>query len=118
MPTEFGWILAQIVKRIDGRSIVQFIHDEVAETLQMPSLRYGLDGRDMGTFAYQYWFGKQKVMLAGSYVAPKFEAMVNSKAYYESHDPAICLVTDAASLAGLYEFLVNRAVSYSGLRLL
>ena len=118
MPTEFGWILSQVVKRVDGRSIVQFIHDEIAAPLQLPSLRYGLDGRDIDSLAYQYWLGKQKVMVTGSNVAPIFEAMVNSKAYYESHNPAICLVTDAASLAGFYEFLVRRGVSHSGVRLL
>lgn len=118
MPTEYGWLLSKICQRVDGRSIVQFIHDEIAGPLQLHRLRYGLAGRDINKFVYQYWLGKNKVILAGANVADIFEEMVNSEPYYESLNPAISLVCDAASLAGFYEFLVNKGITHKGVRLI
>jgi len=118
MPSEFGWILSQVVKRIDGRSIIQFIHDEIATPLQLTSLRFGLDRRDKEEFVYNYWQGKDKMIIAGNNVAPTFEAMLNSNASYNSPNPAFNIVTDAASLAAFYEFLVNKGLSHTGVRLL
>jgi len=102
------------LKKIDGRDIIQFIHEEISTPLGLANLRFGLDGRDMHQFAYSYWLGADKMVVAGNDIAPNFEKMLNNKASFMSPSPAFNIVTDAASLAGFYEFLINQGMTYDG----
>ena len=40
-PWEFGWILSEIVKRVDGRRLTDFFSEEIAAPLSLPELRFG-----------------------------------------------------------------------------
>ena len=118
MPWEYGWILSEICFRVDGRTLPDFVAEEISSPLVLPSLKYGLAGRDPDSFAFTYWLGKKKHMLAGINVAENFENINNSKDFFNAANPAVSLVTDAASLAAFYEFLVNKGVTNSGKRLI
>lgn len=116
-PWEYGWILSEIVLRIDGRSLPDFFADEIADPLQLPSLRFGLARRDINSLAYSYWLGKEKYLVAGVNVAEDFEKQ-NSKQYLLARNPATSLVCDAASLAAFYDFILAGGVTPSGQRLI
>jgi CubicO group peptidase (beta-lactamase class C family) len=104
-PYEYGWILSEIVLRVDGRSLPDFFVEEIASPLQLPALRFGLAGRDLNSLAFSYWLGKEKVLVAGMNVAADFEGQ-NSEQFLNARNPATSLVSDAASLAAFYDFLV------------
>lgn len=116
-PHEYGWILSEIVLRVDGRSLPDFFAEEIAVTLQLPALRFGLAGRDIGAVAFSYWLGKERVMVAGVNVAEDFEGQ-NSEPFLNARNPATSLVSDAASLAGFYDFLVSGGKTPAGQQLI
>jgi len=117
-PGEFGWILSEVVRRVDGRSLTEYFAEEIATPLCLPSLRFGLAGRAMDSLSHQYWLGKDKVMVAGFNAAYKFEEMTNAKLFFDSLNPAFTLITDAASLAAFYDFILSGGVTASGERLI
>jgi len=117
-PGEYGWILSEIVRRVDGRTLPDYFAEEIAVPLRLPALRFGLAGRDLNSLAYQYWFGKEKVMIGGFNAAYKFEEMANAKLYFDSLNPAFTLISDAASLATFYDFILNGGRIPSGISLI
>lgn len=117
-PGEFGWILSEVVRRVDGRSLTEYFTEEIATPLCLPSLRFGLAGRALDSLAHQYWLGGDKVMVAGFNAAYKFEEMTNAKLFFDSLNPAFTLITDAASLAAFYDFILNGGRTASGERLI
>ena len=116
-PYEYGWILNEIMLRVDGRSLPAFFVDELAVPLQLPALRYGLAGRAITSVAFTYWLGGNTVNVAGINVAEDFETQ-NSETFFESRNPAVSLICDAASLAAFYEFLVNGGRTPDGQQLI
>ncbi|UCF78358.1 MAG: beta-lactamase family protein [Candidatus Eiseniibacteriota bacterium] len=118
MPWEYGWILSEIMLKVDGRTLPDFVREEISAPLGLPALQYGLAGRDLNSLAFSYWLGKPKAMVAGVNVAESFEKTNNSAEMFNSRNPAVSLVTDAASLAAFYEFLVDRGVARSGKQLI
>lgn len=117
-PGEYGWILSEVVRRVDGRSLPDYFAEEIATPLQLPALRFGLAGRDLDSLAHQYWFGPDKVMIGGFNAAYKFEEMTNAKLYFDSLNPAFTLISDAASLAAFYDFILNGGRAPSGKQLI
>ena len=116
-PHEYGWILSEIVLRVDGRSLPDFFVDEIAAPLQLPALQFGLAGRDMNSLAFSYWLGKEKVIVAGLNVAEDFEGQ-NSVQFLDARNPATSLVTDAFSLVAFYDFLLNGGKRSTGKQLI
>ena len=116
-PHEYGWILSEIVFRVDGRSLPDFFVDEIAAPLQLPALQFGLAGRDINSLAFSYWLGKEKVIVAGMNVAEDFEGQ-NSEQFFNVRNPATSLVSDAASLAAFYDFLLAGGKTPAGQQLI
>jgi len=116
-PYEYGWVLNEIMLRVDGRSLPDFFVDELAIPLQLPTLRYGLAGRSPESVAFMYWLGGEKVNVAGINVAEGFETQ-NDELFFESRNASVTLICDAANLAAFYEFLVNGGMTPGGLQLI
>ncbi len=117
MPTEFGAILCEIMQRVVGKTLSEFVTEEISLPLNLPALRYGLADRAHNSLAYTYWLGKDKVMVGGNNVAENFEEINNSSELFGSRNPAFSMVSDAASLAAFYEFLLNKGVTSAGKQL-
>jgi CubicO group peptidase (beta-lactamase class C family) len=117
-PGEYGWILSEVVRRVDGRSLPEYFAEEIATPLRLPALRFGLAGRELNSLAYQYWFGPDKVMIGGFNAAYRFEKMANAKSYFDSLNPAFTLISDAASLAAFYDFILGGGRAASGEQLI
>ena len=118
MPTEFGALLCEITRRVDGRTLADFVRDEISVPLNLPALRYGLAGRDLNSLAFTYWLGKEKLMMFDTNIAEDFEEVNNAAESFNSENPAFSMVTDSASLAAFYEFLLNKGVTSAGKQLL
>lgn len=118
MPTEFGALLCEITRRVDGRTLAGFVRDEISAPLNLPALRYGLAGRDLHSLAFTYWLGKGKLMMFDTNIAEDFEEVNNAAESFDSENPAFSMVTDAASLAAFYEFLLNKGVTSTGTQLI
>lgn len=116
-PHEYGWILNEIVLRVDGRSLPDFFVEEIALPLQLPALQFGLADRDINSLAFTYWLGEEKVLVAGINVAQDFEAQ-NSEQFLNARNPATSLVSDAASLAAFYDFLLSNGKTPTGQQLI
>lgn len=107
MPTEYGTILDQLVSRLTGQTIAQQFRTDLALPLGLRNIHYGLGSRRLGELAWSYWLGKDRYVIAGMDVADRFEDKNNDPAVFSAGNPAFGMVADAASLAALYEFLVN-----------
>lgn len=105
------------MQRVDGRSLPDFFAQEIADPLQLPALRYGLAGRAIESLAFSYWLGREKVMVAGMNVAEDFESQ-NSLQFFNARNPAVSMVSDAASLAAFYDFLLNGGKTPTGQQLI
>jgi len=115
-PNEFAWILSEIVFRIDGREIADYIEQEISTPLKLPDLKFGIP--DNAPMARSYWLGKDKVMIGGNNIAKNYEDWSNSPGYFNNRSPSFTLVTNSASLAAFYECLVGGGITSSGTRLL
>jgi CubicO group peptidase (beta-lactamase class C family) len=118
MAYEYGWILAEIVLSVDGRTIADFVAEELTDPMELRGLTFGLGQRDLESLAFSYWLGKERVMVGGINVAADFERRNNSAIQFDSMNPAVNLVTDASCLAAFYEFLLAGGVTRSGERLI
>jgi len=117
-PWEYGWILSEVVRRVDGRDLASFFAEEIAMPLGLPALNFGFGDRDPISVAHSYWLGKEKLMIAGVNVARDFERIQNHKLYFDSLNPACTLITDADSLAMFYDFVLKDGITASGKRLI
>lgn len=115
---EYGWLLSEVFLRAAGCSLPKFIHEKISTPLGLPAMQMGLAGRDAHSLAWTYWLGKKKMMVSKVNVAENFEERNNSIEQIESLNPAVSLVSDAASLAAFYEFLVKGGVTHAGERLI
>jgi CubicO group peptidase (beta-lactamase class C family) len=116
-PHEYGWVLSELILRIDGRNLADFFAQEISQPLELPALQFGLAGRELDSLAFTYWLGKPSVVIAGVNVAETYEEQ-NSTLFFEAKNPATSLVTDAASLAAFYDFLLRGGLTPSGQQLL
>ncbi len=116
-PGEFGWILSEVVARIDGRELADFVEQEIIIPLQLSDLQFGLKNRKYDAIAHSYWQGKDKVMVAGFNVADNYEGLSNDPEFFNSRNTSFTLIANAASLAAFYEFLVNGGVTHNGERI-
>ena len=106
-PSECGILLCEIVRVLTGKTLATWAFDEISTPLQLPELKFGLSNRAAETIAHSYWLGKDTFMLAGTNFAKDFENINNSKQVLNTENPAYTLVTNAASLAAFFEYLVN-----------
>ncbi|MFC1749302.1 serine hydrolase domain-containing protein [Pseudomonadota bacterium] len=91
MPGEYGWILSALVQKVTGCSLASFFVREFSEPLGLRDMYYCL-GDDMPKdIVLSQWLGKPVEMIAGA---------------------------NAASLAGFYDFLLNRGKTRDGVQLL
>ncbi|MCA9711555.1 MAG: serine hydrolase, partial [Myxococcales bacterium] len=84
----------------------------------LPALAFGKAGRDTATFAYAYWLNERPVVVAGVDVGATFERTNNAETFFDAFGPAVGLVTDAGTLASLYDIFLRGGVTRSGARLL
>jgi CubicO group peptidase (beta-lactamase class C family) len=103
--TTFGWMLGEVVRRVDGRPFGQFIQDEICRPLGIDSLFIGTPDAEHARIATLYANeGDDRLR----YNTPPFR---------RACIPAGGLITNARSLARMYAALANGG-EFNGARIL
>jgi CubicO group peptidase (beta-lactamase class C family) len=111
----FGWVLAEVVRRVTGRSLPEFLADEIGQELPGLDLLSAPGAPPPITAA---WRGRATYMLGGVNLADGFEAVNNEVACQRALVPGAGMITTAGALAAFYETLLAGGVLPSGRRLL
>jgi CubicO group peptidase (beta-lactamase class C family) len=115
-PLEFGWMLGEVVRRVAGRSLDEFL----AEVLpgQLRSLRLRVDHDATTLVARTYWLGPKRFRLAGEDLAARFEEIYNAQSTLTSLVPGASMTTTASALAKFYEMILAGGTMADGVRLI
>jgi CubicO group peptidase (beta-lactamase class C family) len=102
-PAAFGWILAEVVRRITHQSLQEFLLARLPAALS--GIRF-VDPSQQATAARSYWLGPQKLTLAGHNVAADFEHTNNEITCVTAPVPGAGMLASARELATFYDLLV------------
>ncbi len=111
-PHSFGWILAEVVRRVSGQPLDDFLARTLPPSLSGLRLRYD------GVAAETYWQGARPHLLAGFDLSAEFEHANNRIAARTALVPGAGMYTTARDLAGFYQVLLRGGVTAEGQRLL
>ena len=103
-PAGFGWILAELVQRVSGKTLQEFLLSQLPPELS--GIRF-VDAQQQPDVARSYWLGEQTFMLAGHNIAADFEDVNNELTGVTACVPGAGLLASARELAQFYDLLVN-----------
>lgn len=111
----FGWICAEIVRRVSGRPLPALIDESIGD--DVPGLMFQAPP---GTppAAHTYWLGSPRFMLGKIDLAAGFEAVNNDVASRRALVPGAGILVTARSIARFYELLLAGGVARSGRRII
>ena len=115
-PWEFGWILGEVVNRVTGRPLPEFLSELLPEPLQ--ALRFCATPDDTTQVARTYWLGPRPYRVAGQDVAAGFEQNMNAPSTLTSLVPGASMTTTASTLAKFYEMILAGGTTPDGARLI
>ena len=111
-PLTYGWILGELIRRVDGRSVARFLHDEICLPLKITAMHMGLPPEDEGRVANLRNAPGLTDLLSG-YGIPAGHPMIDLAGVFNRHDvrrsiiPGAGLIANARSLAQHYAMLAN-----------
>jgi CubicO group peptidase (beta-lactamase class C family) len=114
-PGGFGWVLAEIVRRISGQTLQDFLLSRLPAELS--GVRF-LDPSQRDRVARSYWLGPKKLMLAGHDIAADFEQLNNGYTAIEACVPGAGMLATARELSAFYQLLVDGGRDVIGKRTL
>lgn len=108
----FGWVLAEVVRRVTGRPLPEFLADELPG--ELTGLRF-LD--PTGPAARNEWVGRRRYWLGGLDLIQDFERVNNDIACRRALVPGAGLITTARTLTAFYEMLLAGGLAPGGRQL-
>ncbi len=109
-----GFILGELVRRVTGRDIRTFMHDEICRPLGFRWLNYGVAPADLGQVATSYFTGPPVLppasMLLRRVLGVDFAdvpAMSNDPRFLLAIIPSANIVTTANELSRFYQLLLD-----------
>jgi CubicO group peptidase (beta-lactamase class C family) len=117
-PMEFGWILAEVVRRVTGDPLPLFLERELLGPAGLSGLRFSATAEEASQMARTYWVGRRPCFVGEIDVSAQLETSYNDPVVLGAVIPGAHLVANAAHLAGFFEFLVSGGVAHEGRRLL
>ena len=115
-PYEFGWILGEVVRRVSGQPLDEFLHAILPRSLR--SLRLRREEGDETIVAHTYWLGRKTWSIGGQEMAGAFEERNNAPGTLTSLVPGASLTATASALARFYEMLLAGGTTADGTYLL
>ena len=103
-PAGFGWILGEVVQRVSGNTLQQFLIERLPAELS--GVRF-VDAQQHSQVARSYWLGPESFMLAGHNIAADFEYVNNELTCVTACVPGAGLLASARELAHFYDLLVR-----------
>lgn len=117
-PNEFGWILAEVVRRVTGEPLPTWCERELLAPAGLEGMRFQASAADASRVARSYWVGSRAAHMHEVDISAQLETVYNSPQVLTAFVPGASFWTDAAHLAAFYEVLVRGGVTRSGQRLL
>lgn len=111
-PHSFGWILAEVIRRVSGLPIDEFLRSRLPPSLAGLRLRYD------GEAAETYWQGARPHWLGRIDLSAGFEQANNHIAARTALVPGAGMYTTARDLAEFYQVLLRGGVTAEGQALL
>ena len=93
----FGWVIGELVRRVEGRTISQYLKNEVTGPLGMDDFYLGLPADQEGRVA--------KVYTMDDYHPPDMVALFNTPAIHQAVIPAANGISTARDLARFYAMI-------------
>ena len=115
-PLEYGWVLSEVIRRVDGRDVPRFVADEIAGPAGLPDLRFGAREEDRPRLGRSYWLGAGAFKIAGLDISKVFEEFARREELTTIFLPGAGLVSNAATLSAFYEILVGGGRARVGTR--
>jgi CubicO group peptidase (beta-lactamase class C family) len=103
-PAGFGWILGELVQRVSGKPLQEFLLSRLPAELS--GVRF-VDARQQPDVARSYWLGPESFMLAGHNIAADFEGINNELTCVTACVPGAGLLASARELSRFYDLLVR-----------
>lgn len=104
-PWEFGWILGELVHRVAGKHLPEFLDEVLPGSLK--ALRLQTDPGNVPLVARTYWQGPKRLRLGGHDVAGGFEERMNAPSTLASLVPGASMTTTASTLALFHEMILH-----------
>lgn len=101
-PAGFGWILAEVVRRIAKQPLQEFLLERLP--VELSGIRF-VDAAQKDSRATSYWLGPPELMLAGKNIAADFEDINNNVTCVTACVPGAGLLASARELALFYDLL-------------
>jgi CubicO group peptidase (beta-lactamase class C family) len=117
-PLEYGWVLSEVVRRVAGRPLPEFLRDELLAPAGLATLRFGVSLEELPHIARAYWLGDHRERIGQVNIARLFERAFSLPSVMTAFVPGGGLVGDAGSLAALYDLLLAGGVARGGKRLI
>jgi CubicO group peptidase (beta-lactamase class C family) len=111
----FGWILAEVVRRVTGRSLPEFLAENLPA--ELAGLRF-VRAPDAPAPARTYWLGKPRYRLGGVNLPDRFEEVNNTIAGHRAMVPGAAMIANGRSLVAFYDLLVSGGVDAGGRRVI
>jgi CubicO group peptidase (beta-lactamase class C family) len=112
-PLAFGWILAELVRRVSGLTLPEFV--QRAFPPEVRGLEF-LRTEGVAASARTLWRGAPHLVIGGNDIAPRFEEVNNGVSGISALVPGAGMFTNARALALFYETLVRGGTLPSGER--
>lgn len=103
-PAGFGWILGELVQRVSGQTLEEFLLARLPPELE--GVRF-VDPDQYANIAHSYWLGPESFKLAGYDIAADFERVNNEVTCVTACVPGAGLLASARELAHFYDLLVH-----------
>ena len=117
-PNEFGWILAEVVRRVTGEALDTYCTRVLLAPAGLSGMAFRGPLGELEKVARTYWIGRRAVYLNGVDIRAQLETAYHTPSVFSALVPGASMWTDAAHLAALYELLVAGGVTRTGQRLL
>lgn len=111
-PLAFGWILAEVVRRVAGAPLPDFVRRNFPAELS--GLEFMRSSAHTSACARTLWRGPERLSIGGHDIAGRFEEVNNQISAVRALVPGGGMYTNARSLAAFYETLACRGVLPSG----
>lgn len=112
-PMGFGWILGEVVRRVTGKRIEQFIQQDVLAPAGLDDLRLGVSAEEVPALARSYWVDEKPPQLGGEVMVGLEEAQ-NSVEQLTAVLPGAGTVGTARALARFYAWLLDGTPIHAG----
>jgi len=103
-PAGFGWILGELVQRVSGQTLEEFLLARLPP--ELAGVRF-VDANQYANVAHSYWLGPETFMLGGHNIAVDFESVNNEVTCVTACVPGAGLLASARELACFYDLLVR-----------